>query len=168
MKKKLEIYTSDKISDFYNKDLIFLKEQYEKKNNVLYFPANRKLLIKTEQINTDDERVMNKLAYGKNFTLKELIEYSYDMKDPFAFENCGYGEKIHCGYLQIMNILYQIKLSNYSDLIVIIEHIENNLHPLIQYKFIFDLFHHEKVKTLICSSFSEYILNEWKQYVKTF
>lgn len=132
-----------------------------KGENVLFFPARRRLTITKEDIEKLD--TMSKLL-NEN-TLKDLIEKRYDISDPFAFEHCKHGQYINSGYLQLINFWYNIALFEKQDVIVLIDLIEVSLHPLIQEVFIQGLLEFNKIKKLIITTHSPFIIQEFKDEV---
>lgn len=123
--------------------------------NLLYLEKDRKLTI------TKDDIEMTKFTFQleeNGYDLQNEIEEAYDIKDQFAFENCKYGERINSGYLQLINLFFNIYLHKSDNLIVAIDLIEQNLHELLRVKLVKDILKFKKVKRLIITTYSQSIL----------
>lgn len=133
MSNKYIIYNNEKMLT-----TKILEENKNKFNNdIIYIPRyDRKILITKDQMLQID--IIFKLEYGKS--LREFIEYSLDLFDPFSYEKIEKGMYINCGYMQIFNIVYSYVF--YKPKIFIIDKFEQSLHPLVAYgllQIIYDL-----------------------------
>jgi hypothetical protein len=63
-----------------------------------------------------------------------LLFLSFDMSDPFILEEMKVGDLIYCGYMQLVNLFFNLE-KRYQEskkgIILIIDNVELNLHPLV-------------------------------------
>lgn len=131
-----------------------IRDEYMSRNkNVLYFGTDRRLSVSKEEI--DSICVYQKLILG--FNILEGIEQAFDMSDPFILEEMKVGDLIHCGYMQLVNLFFNLE-RNYRDskkeIILIIDNVELNLHPLVERELIKVLNTYKMIKKVIVSTYT--------------
>lgn len=149
LNKKYIIFTGDnpclktKVLETLNSFLI------EQGANTIYFPWDRTMNVNKDEI----EAINMSFSLSRNINMRENIEFAYDMRDPFKFEEIEKGGKIDCGYLQIINFFYTIFVNPYKNLNIIIDNLHCNLHYLVQDKLIKDIMAYSRIDRLIFSVF---------------
>ena len=88
-------------NDSFKTKLLNYLYDYFNDENVFYFKENRKMQISKTQIEN-----YNLLSKCNGNNILKIIEYCYDMSDPFEFEKIQIGYPITCGYLQILNFIF--------------------------------------------------------------
>lgn len=101
----------------------------------LYFPSNRIMNVGREEIEDYDLGVY----LSRNFKLREELEKAYDMRDPFKFEELEKGQRINCGYMELLNFFYSLEMCGQDKINVVIEDFQNHLHYLIQGRLLLNL-----------------------------
>lgn len=142
-----------------------LRDDYiSQQENVLYFETNRRLSISKEEI--DSICVYQKLTLG--FNILEGIEQSFDISDPFILEEMKVGDLIHCGYMQLVNLFFNLEKRHQESkkgIILIIDNVELNLHPLVERELIKVLNTYKMIKKVIVSTYTwnkDFILPDTK------
>lgn len=100
-----------------------IKDYYKSLNDVLYFSEDRRITISKEIM----ESVDTMRALLNIEPLKDSLSKSLDIYDYFALENLQYGQPINSGYLQLINLYYNIAMTP-TKLSLIVERVELNYH----------------------------------------
>ena len=127
--------------------------------DVLYFPIDRRISISKDEMEAID--IMRKLTMGKTF--REEIECCFDIFDPFKWESWENGGEITCGYDQLMNLMFRVYIDKPS--ILIIDHIEQNLHILVA-NYLIEVFNSNPlISQIIFTTYQENILKKVEDYI---
>ena len=133
--------------------LNLLNEYFTKeRENILFFPYNRILTIKDEQLLS----VYTMLKVIGENDLFSKYGLKYELVDNL---NAYYEYPIFSGFFQLINFVCNIMLGP-DNQIVLIDEIENNLSITIQRNLIKDLIEIKKIKKLIVTTHSPSILSD--------
>lgn len=103
-----------------------IKNYYETQHDVLYFSEDRRVTISKEIMHSVD--IIRALLNME--PLKDSLSKGLDIYDHFALENLTYGQRINCGYLQLINLYYNIAMAP-TKISLIIERAELNYHIML-------------------------------------
>jgi len=145
---------TDKLLSYCNKNNIDLNS-----NEVLYLSVDRKILVSKKEIETYE--IMNKLIGLK--INRKIVEESFDCSDPFRWEDWEKGNEITCGYEQLISIIFFILL-NEDKKILIIDHIEQNLHIAVALHLIKTISNNFNFSNFIFTAYQDYILEKYPIY----
>ena len=156
---KLTILTHDKTYDGGTDRLL----SHCNKNNivlngkeVLYLPIDRKILVSKEEIEAYE--IMSKLM-GEKFNRKN-IENIFSISDPFRWNAWRKEKVITSGYEQLLSIIFFILL-NSNKKILVIDHIEQNLHVLTTIHLIRMILSNFDFSDFIFTTYQESVLNKY-------
>jgi len=156
---KLTVLTHDKT---YNGGTDRLLSHCNEKNidlnsdDVLYLSIDRKILVSKEEIEACE--VMCKLM-GEEIS-RQKIEYSFSITDPFRWNAWRKEKEITCGYEQLLSVIFFILL-NENKKILIIDHIEKNLHVLTTLHLIKMILSNFNFSDFIFTTYQESVLDRY-------
>ena len=150
--KKLDQYLKEKNIDLVSSD-------------VLFFPIDRKITISKEEIEKYEsvEYVMMGKLTNTHYITREDTEAAFDIHDPFHWEDWEIGKNIACGYEQILNMIFSI-ISSKNKKILVIDHLEQNLHVLTTIYFLNNLLNNKNFTDIIITTYQPSILERFKEY----
>lgn len=134
------------------------KDAKQHNKNYLYLPFYRKFGVSKKDIETFN--LTYKLAHNIDF-LKN-IEHIFNINDPFSYEKCDLNVDIENGYMQLLNIIYQVVI--YNPDIVIIDDFRKNFHPLTEYSLLRLFEKTINIDHLIITTSTRYILDKYPNH----
>jgi len=130
-------------------------------NEVLYLPIDRKILVSKEEIEAYE--VMSKLIDEK-FNRKN-IENMFSISDPFRWNAWRKEKVITSGYEQLLSIIFFILL-NGNKKVLVIDHIEKNLHVLTTIYLIRVILNNFNFSDFIFTTYQESVLIKYIDLIK--